>query len=122
LGFDVHAGIKADGSDFYANNCKHHGLPINKTHSLNSPLLRLFPLRACALRVFVLTYFSSLQGDMNSENSKLPCFPLIFSKDYHYQVISRSKSIAISAFIDRALMHKVQPIKVSFAGRISLSP
>ena len=122
LGFDVRAGIKADGSDFYAINCKPHGLPINRTHSLNSPLLRLFSLRACALRVFVLTYVSSLQGDMNSENSKLPCFPLIFSKDYHCQVISRSKSIALSAFICRALMHKVQLVESSPSGKNHLLP
>ena len=42
LDFDVRVGIKADDFDFYAINCKSYGLPINRIHSLNSPLLRLF--------------------------------------------------------------------------------
>ena len=41
-GFEIRAGIKADGFDFYAINCEPYGLPINRPQSLNSPLSRLF--------------------------------------------------------------------------------
>ena len=64
LGFDVRAGIKADDFDFYAINYKPYDLPINRPHLFNSLLFRLFPLRACALRVFVLICLSSLQRDV----------------------------------------------------------
>ena len=68
--------------------------------------------------------FFPLRGyvPMNSKNSKLLCFPLIFSKDYRCQMISRSKCIALSTFYGCALMHKVQPLKVSSADRNHLSP
>ena len=62
LGFDVRAGIKADGSNFYAINCKPHGLPINRPQSVNSPLSRLFSLRACALEDFVLIVYLPFKG------------------------------------------------------------
>ena len=65
--------------------------------------LPIFPSKGCAL--------------MNSKNSKLSCFPLISSRDYHCQVISRSNSIALSTFHDCTLMHKVQPLEGSSAGR-----
>jgi len=39
---DIRAGIKADGFDFYAINCKPYGLPINRPQFLNSLLSRLF--------------------------------------------------------------------------------
>ena len=60
-GLDVHVGIKADGFSFYAINCKPYGLPINRPHPLNSPLLRLFPfesMRSEGLR-FDLSIFPS---------------------------------------------------------------
>ena len=92
LDFDVRAGIKAEGFDFYAIKCKPYGLPINRPHSLNSPLSRLFPFESMCSEGFRLDLsFFPLRGyvPMNSKNSKLQCFPLIFSKDYHCQVISR---------------------------------
>ena len=64
LDFDIRVGIKADGFDFYAINCKSYGLPINCPQSLNSPLSRMFFLRARALKVFVLICLSFLQGDV----------------------------------------------------------
>ena len=42
LDFDVRAGIKADGFDFYVINCKTYGLPIDRPHPLNSLLFRQF--------------------------------------------------------------------------------
>ena len=106
---DVRAGIKADSFDFYAINCKPYGLPINSPQPLNSLLSRLFSfasMRSEGLRLDFSIFPSSGCVPMNSKNSKLPCFlnskflcfPLIFSKDYHCQVISRSKSITLSAF------------------------
>ena len=59
---------------------------------------------------------------MDSENSKLSCFPLIFPEDYHCQVISRSKCLPLSTFYIHTLMHKVQPLEGSSAGRNYLSP
>ena len=93
LDFNVRAGIKADGFDFYAIKCKPYGLPINRPHPLNSPLSRLFlfeSMHSEGLRLD-LSFFP-LRGyvPMNSKTSKLSCFPLIFFKDYHCQVISRS--------------------------------
>ena len=49
IGFDVHAGIKADGFDFYAINYKACGLPINRPQPHNSLLSRLFFLCEHAL-------------------------------------------------------------------------
>ena len=123
LDFDVRAGIKVDGFDFYAIKCKPYGLPISRTHPLNSPLSRLFPfesMRSKGLR-FDLSFFPS-RGyvPMNNKNSKLSCFSLIFFKDYHCQVISRSKSIAL-CFYSRVLMHKVQLLENSSPGRNQLS-
>ena len=57
-GFDIHAGIKADGFDFYAINYKPYGLPINRPQPFNSPLSRLF-------------FFAS----MRSEGLRLDCLP-----------------------------------------------
>jgi len=37
IGFDIRAGIKADGFDFYAINYKPYALPINRPQPLNSP-------------------------------------------------------------------------------------
>ena len=37
IGFDVRAGIKADGLDFYAINYKPSSLPINRPQPLNNP-------------------------------------------------------------------------------------
>ena len=100
-GFDVRAGIKADGFDFYAINCKPYSLPINRHQPFNSPLSRLFSFASMhseGLRLDLSIFPSRGCVPMNSKNSKLPCFPLIFSEDCHCQVISRSKSIALSAF------------------------
>ena len=100
-GFDVRAGVKADGFDFYAINCKPYGLPINRPHPLNSPLFKRFPFESMhpeGLRLDLSIFPSRGCVLMNNKNSKLSCFPLIFSKDYHCQVILRSKSIALSAF------------------------
>ena len=93
--------FKADGFDFYAINYKPYGLPINMPHPLNSPLFRLFPfesMRYEGLRLDLSIF--PLRGcvPMNSKNSKLPCFSLIFSEDYYCQVILRSKSIALNTF------------------------
>ena len=125
LDFDVRAEIKDDGFDFYAIKCKPYGLPINRTHSLNSPLFKLFPFESMhseGLRLDSSFFPSRGYVPMNSENSKLSCFPLIFSKDYHCQVISRSKIIALSAFYGRALMQKVQLLENSSPGKNQLSP
>ena len=43
LGFDVRAGIKADGSDFYAINYKPYGSPINRPRPLTVHCLDCFP-------------------------------------------------------------------------------
>ena len=96
----VHA-FKADGFDFYAINYKPYGLPINRPQSLNSPLSRLFSfasMRSKGFRLDLSIFPSRTCVLMNNKNSKLPCFLSIFSEDYHYQVISRSKSIALSVF------------------------
>ena len=103
--------FKADDFDFYAINYRPYGLPINRPHSLNNPLSRLFffaIMRSEGLRFDLSIFPLRVCVPMNSKNSNLPCFlnskfscfPLIFSKDYHCQVISRSKSIALSAFMD----------------------
>ena len=97
--FDVRAEIKADGFNFYANNCKPYGLPINRPQPLNSPLSRLFSfmsIRSEGLRLDLSIFPSKACVLMNSRNSKLSCFPSIFSEDYHCQVISR---IALSVFM-----------------------
>jgi len=125
IGLDVRAGIKADGFDFYVINCKPYGLLINRPHPLNSPLFRLFPfesMHAEGLRLDLSIFPSRGCVSMNSKNSKFPCFPLIFSKDYHCQVISRSKSIALSALCGHALMNKVQFLENSSSGRNHLLP
>ena len=109
IGLDVRARTKADDFDFYAINCMPCGLPINRPHPLNSPLSRLFffvSMRSEGFRLDLSIFPSRGCVPMNSKNSKLPCFsnskfpcfPLIFPRDYHYQVTSRSKSIALSAF------------------------
>jgi len=100
-GFDVRTGIKVDGFDFYAINCKPYSLPINRAQPLNSPLSRLFSFASMcseSLRLDLSIFPSRGYVPMNRKNSKLFCFPLIFSNDCHCQVISRSKSIALSAF------------------------
>ena len=120
LGFDVRAGIKADGSDFYAINYRPYGLPINRPRPFNSSLLRLFFLESRHSEGFHLDLIFFFQWDvpsMDSENSKLSCFSLIFPEDYHCQVISRSKIVPLSTFYIRALMQKVQPLEGSSAGR-----
>ena len=62
IGFDVHAGIKADGFDFYAINYKPYGLPINRPQPLNSPLSRLFSFASMRCEGLRLDCLSSLQG------------------------------------------------------------
>ena len=92
LDFDVRAGIKADGFDFYPIKCKPYDLPINRPHPLNSPLSRLFPfesMRSEGLHLDLSIFYSRGCVLMKIKNSKLPCFLLIFTKDYHCQVISR---------------------------------
>jgi len=102
--------FKADGFDFYAINYRPYGLPINRPHPLNSPLFGLFffeSMHSEGLRLDLSIFASRGCVPMNSKNSKLSCFPnskfscfpLIFSKDYHCQMISRSKSIVLSAFM-----------------------
>ena len=60
--FDVRSGIKADGFDFYAINCKLYGLPINRPQLLNSPLSRLFVFTSMHSEGLRLDCLSSLQG------------------------------------------------------------
>ena len=77
LDFDVRAGIKADGFDFYAIKYKPYGLPINRPHPLNSPLSRLSPFeRMCSEGLRLDLSFFPLRGyvPMNSKNSKLMFF------------------------------------------------
>ena len=109
ISLDARVGSKANGFDFYVINYRPHGLPINRPHLLNSSLLRLFhfeSMRSEGFRLDLSIFPSRGCVPMKSKNSKLPCFSiskfpcflLIFSKDYHCQVISRSKSITLSAF------------------------
>ena len=95
--------FKTYGFDFYAINYRPYGLPINRPQPLNSPLFRMFPfesMRSEGLRLDLSIFPSRECVPMNSKNLKLPyflnskfsCFPLIFSKDYHSQIISRSKA------------------------------
>jgi len=67
--------------------------------------LSIFPSRACVL--------------MNNKNSKFSCFPSIFFEDYHCQVISRSKSTALSAFA-AALMNEVQLLNYALTNEVQL--
>jgi len=100
-GFDIRAGIKANGFDFYAINCKSYGSPINRPQPPNNLLSRLFSfssMRSEGPQLDCLSSPSRACVLMNNKNSKLSCFPSIFSEDYHCQVISKSKSITLSAF------------------------
>ena len=69
--------FKADGFDLYAINYRPHGLPINRPHPLNSPLLRLFPfesMRSEGFRLDLSIFPSRGCVPMNSKNSKLSYF------------------------------------------------
>ena len=61
-GFDICKGIKADGFDFYAINCKPYGLPINRPQSFNSPLSILFFFASMRSEGLRLDFLSSLPG------------------------------------------------------------
>jgi len=93
--------FKADCFNFYAINYKPYGLPINRPHPLNGPLFKLFPfesMRSEGLCLNLSIFPSRRCVLMNNKNSKLPYFPLIFSEDYHCQVILRSKNVPLNAF------------------------
>jgi len=61
-GFDIRAGIKANGFDFYAINCEPYSLPINRPQPLKSPLSRLFSFVSMRSEGPRLDCLSSLQG------------------------------------------------------------
>ena len=124
LDFDVRAGIKADGFDFYAIKCKPYGLPINRPHPLNSPLSRLFPfesMRSEGLRLD-LSFFLSRCVPMNSKNSKLPYFPFNLFQRLSLSSNFKIKKHRLKCFYGCALMNKVQLLKNSSPGRNYLSP
>jgi len=123
-GFDICKGIKADGFDFYAINCKPYGLPINRPQPFNSPLSRLFffvSMRSEGLRLDCLSSFQGMCSDEQQElKVSMPSFNLLrgflLSSDF------KIKKHCFKCFYGYALMNKVQLLENSSSGRNYFSP
>ena len=115
--------FKADDFDFYAINYKPYGFPINRPHSLNSPLSRLFSfasMRSEGLRLD-LSIFPS-RACVN-EQQELKASMLSLNRLQRLSLSSdfKFKKYCFKGFYGRALMTKVQLLENSSPGRKYLS-